>query len=246
MTELLCLDDSYQTEFDAKVISQDGNMLVLDKTLFYATSGGQPGDTGKVIINGQEIPIQTTIKDRDNPGQIIHILPEGIALPDLSAEQDVHGHINWQWRHANMRMHTALHLLCTLIDGDVTGGQIGSAKSRLDFNIENGALDKETLTEQLNQLIQQDHPVTQEWITDEKLDANPEMIRTLSVKPPRGSGKVRLVRIGTADNTIDLQPCGGTHVRSTAEIGAVEVAKIENKGKMNKRVSIRFVETPAS
>lgn len=238
-TKNLWLEDSYSQDFSATVMHAEGNIISLDQTLFYATSGGQPGDNGTLRIQGQDIPVQTTVKDRDNPGHILHIIPEGAPLPAVN--DSIEGHINWDWRHANMRMHTAMHLLCSLIEGDVTGGQIGSAKSRLDFNIESGSLDKEALTQQLNTLIEQDHPITEEWITEEELAAQPDLVRTLSVQPPKGNGRIRLIRIGTPDNIIDLQPCGGTHVRSTAEIGAVEVAKIENKGRMNKRVSIRFV-----
>jgi len=139
-----------------------------------------------------------------------------------------------------MRMHTAMHLLCSLIEGDATGGQIGTEKSRLDFNVPSGAYDKEELTNQLNELIKADHPISTSWITDEELEANPQLIRTMSVKPPMGFGKVRVVQIGKDDNIIDFQPCGGTHVKTTGEIGEVLVSKIENKGKQNRRFNIIF------
>lgn len=239
-TTPLFLEDDYTKAFEAEVLACEGNAIVLDQTHFYATSGGQPGDIGLIRLNGEEYAITSTVKDRDNPGRILHIVNENAPVPAIG--EVVTGEINWDWRYANMRMHSALHLLCSLIEGDVTGGQIGSAKSRLDFNIDSGTLDKEALTEQFNILIEQDHPITQEWITEEELNANPDLVRTLSVKPPRTGGKIRLIRIGMGDQTVDLQPCGGTHVKTTHEIGRIEVSKIENKGRMNKRISIRFAD----
>ena len=240
MTKLLFLEDDYTQNFEADIVACEGNAIALDQTHFYATSGGQPGDLGQLKLNDQIFQIVTTVKDRETPGRILHIVNENTPVPQVG--QRVTGEINWEWRYANMRMHSALHLLCSLVEGDVTGGQIGSAKSRLDFNIESGTLDKEELSRQLNALIEQNHPITQEWISEEELDAQPNLVRTLSVKPPRTGDRIRLIRIGTADHTVDLQPCGGTHVRNTGEIGAIEVAKIENKGRMNKRISIRFCE----
>ena len=167
-------------------------------------------------------------------GSILHVLA-GDDRPEVGSCAEIH--IDWQRRYRHMRMHTALHLLCSLVDGDVTGGQIGAEHSRLDFNIPGSAVDKQTLTEQLNRLVVQDYPVSASWITDQELDDNPGMVRTLSVKPPRGNGQVRLVRI----HGIDTQPCGGTHVASTSEVGGVEIAKIENKGKQNRRITVRLI-----
>ena len=165
---------------------------------------------------------------------MLHLPAEGTALPPVGAT--VTAALDWTPRHRHMRMHTALHLLCSLIPGaGVTGGQIGADRSRLDFDLA-APPTKEWLTERLNTLIAEDHPVGERWIAEEELDANPGLVRTLSVQPPRGAGRIRLVRIGPEDSPVDLQPCGGTHVRSTAEIGRVEVTKLENKGKQNRRV----------
>ncbi len=242
MTLNLFLEAPYQKSFEATIDAVEGNAIILNQTGFYATSGGQPGDIGTLRFANDDTPIivAATVKDRENADRILHIAPENTDLSRLTPGTVITGEIDWPWRHNNMRMHTALHLLCSLIEGDVTGGQIGSAKSRLDFNIESGSINKEELTQKINELIEQDHPISEEWISEEELNNNPSLVRTLSVKPPSGSGRIRLVRIGSKENTIDLQPCGGTHVRSTAEIGKVIVSKIENKGRMNKRISIYF------
>lgn len=237
MTTKLFLDDAYQTNCEAVVTAVNEHGIQLDKTIFYAASGGQPGDTGAFIIANQNIPVTGAIKG-EGFDDIWHILPEGASLPSVG--DVLHAKIDWETRHKYMRMHTCLHLICSLIEGDVTGGSIGADKGRLDFNISADAVDKDALTQKLNDLIREDHPVSFEWITDEDLAANPNLVRTMSVKPPMGSGKIRLVRIGTKDNTIDLQPCGGTHVKSTGEIGPVSITKIENKGKQNRRISVVF------
>lgn len=239
MTQKLYLETPYETQFEAEVISVEDGSIRLNQSLFYPTSGGQPGDIGTLSIANQNIEVATTRKDKEKD-DVIHILAEG--SPSLSVGDKVMGEINWEARHKHMRMHTAMHLLCSLIEGDATGGQIGPEKSRLDFNVPSGAYDKEELTKQLNELIQADHPISTSWITDEELEANPQLIRTMSVKPPMGFGKVRVVQIGSDDNVIDFQPCGGTHVQSTAEIGKVVVSKIENKGKQNRRFNIVFAE----
>lgn len=238
MTAKLFLEDSYQTSFDAVVTAVGENGVQFDKTIFYATSGGQPGDTGSLHISNQNIPVMTT-KKGEGLEDIWHVLPEGTSL---NIGDKIKGEIDWATRHKHMRMHTCLHLLCSMIVGNVTGGSIGAEKGRLDFDLPSGLLDKDALNEKLKELIAQDHPVTTEWITDAELDANPQLIRTMSVKPPSGGGRIRLVRIGTKDNTVDLQPCGGTHVKSTGEIGAVSIIKIENKGKQNRRLSVVFEE----
>lgn len=236
MTIKLFLENPYQTSFDTIVTAVSEHGVQFDRTVFYATSGGQPGDTGMLHISNRNIPVVTTRKG-EGLEDIWHVLPEGVSL---NPGDSVCGEIDWDTRHKHMRMHTCLHLLCSLIVGDVTGGSVGADKGRLDFNINADAVDKEELESKLNALIKADHPVSTEWITEEDLAANPGLVRTMSVKPPSGGGRIRLVRIGSPDNTVDLQPCGGTHVKSTREIGLVQIAKIENKGKQNRRISIVF------
>jgi misacylated tRNA(Ala) deacylase len=236
-TELAYRDDAYAHEIAARVVAAAPEGVVLDRTIFYARAGGQPGDAGLLRWTGGETAITEAVKGPDDT--VLHVPAAGAALPPVGAE--VTAVLDWDRRHRLMRMHTSLHLLCSLIPGaGVTGGQIGADKSRLDFDLPDPPT-KETLTEGLNALIAADHPVSERWISEEELDANPGLVRTLSVQPPRGSGRVRLVRIGPEDAPVDLQPCGGTHVRRTGEIGRVEVAKIENKGKANRRVSLVLV-----
>jgi len=234
MTELLFRDDAYLTECDATVtgVNERGG-IVLDRTIFYYTSGGQPGDKGVLKSeDGTEVRIGTTIRA---DGEIVHVPEEG--QPALTAGTKVQGTIDWENRHQLMRMHTAMHLVCAIVPCGVTGGQVGIDKSRLDFDVGEHTLDKEDITDKLNALIQEDHAVSAQWITDAELDSSPDLVRTMSVQPPRGSGKVRLLKIGEG---VDLQPCGGTHVQRTGEIGPVRVSKIENKGKRNRRVNIVF------
>lgn len=237
MTQKLYISQPYETEFEAQVVAVTENGIELSQSLFYPTSGGQPGDFGTLQAANQNITIATTRKDKERD-EVLHIPTEGSPLPAIG--DTVTGIIDWDTRYKHMRMHTAMHLLCSLIVGDATGGQIGAEKSRLDFNVPGDAYDKADLTEKINALIAADHPISTHWITDEELEANPDLIRTMSVKPPMGTGKVRVVQIGTDDNKIDYQPCGGTHVKSTAEIGPVEISKIENKGKQNRRFHIIF------
>lgn len=239
MSTPLFREDAYlKTEQAAVLAINDRGGIVLDKSIFYPTSGGQPGDGGQLIVDGAVCPIATTVYDADR-ATIVHVPAEGAtAVPEPGATVTME--LDWQKRHAHMRIHTALHLLCSLIPFPVTGGQIGAGDGRLDFDIEDaGALDKELLTTKLNELVDADHAVTTRWIADEELEANPDLVRTMAVKPPMGSGKVRLVAIGP-DGSVDLQPCGGTHVKSTSEIGALAVTKIEKKGKQNRRVRIAF------
>ena len=236
-TELAYRDDAYAREIVARVVAAAPEGVVLDRTIFYARAGGQPGDAGLLRWAGGETAIAEAVKGPDDT--VLHLPAAGAALPTVGAE--VTAALDWTRRHRLMRMHTSLHLLCSLIPGaGVTGGQIGADKSRLDFDLPEPPT-KESLTEALNALIAADHPVSERWISEEELDANPGLVRTLSVQPPRGSGRVRLVRIGAEDAPVDLQPCGGTHVKRTGEIGRVEVAKIENKGKANRRVSLVLV-----
>ncbi|WP_198374404.1 alanyl-tRNA editing protein [Neoroseomonas rubea] len=236
-TELAYRDDAYAREIAARVIAATPEGIVLDRTNFYARAGGQPGDLGALRWAGGEMAVADTLKGPEDT--VLHLPAPGAALPPVGAE--VTAILDWPRRHRLMRMHTTLHLLCSLIPGaGVTGGQIGADKSRLDFDLPDPPT-KDALTEGLNALIAANHPVTERWISEEELDANPGLVRTLSVQPPRGSGRIRLVRIGPEEAPVDLQPCGGTHVRATGEIGRVEVAKIENKGRANRRVSIVLV-----
>ncbi|MGX5200456.1 alanyl-tRNA editing protein [Aliikangiella sp. IMCC44632] len=233
MTLSLFRDDAYLLECQASVtkINQQGG-IILDQSVFYPTGGGQPGDSGCLINATSSINIATTIVDRDS-GEIIHV-PEP-DQPTLNVGDRVTAQIDWPKRNLHMRMHTALHLLCAAVNCGVTGGQITQLKSRLDFDIGERSLDKECIQQQINQFVTQALPVTSYWISDEELAANPALVKTLSVQPPKGSGKVRLLKIG---ENIDLQPCGGTHVKNTQEIGQITVTKIENKGKRNRRVHI--------
>lgn len=227
--------DSYQRQCVARVTGSDAQGIHLDRTVFYPTGGGQPGDTGTLLLaDGSRIEIVDTRKGI-NAGEIVHVVAPG-STP-LAPGTEVTAEIDWVRRHRLMRMHTCLHLLCSLVEGDVTGGQVSDGKGRLDFNLPPDAmLDKAALTDALNDLVAADHLAVPRWISDEELAAHPELVRTMSVKPPSGQGKVRLLDIAG----IDLQPCGGTHVRRTGEIGPVEIVKIESKGKMNKRINVAF------
>lgn len=235
MTELLFRADAYLAEAAARVVAVTPLGVVLDRTVFYAAAGGQPGDTGMLrCADGTALVVIDTVKGEN--GSILHRLAEGSALPEPGEE--VVAAIDWPRRHRLMRRHTALHLLCALIPGAaVTGGAIGDAKGRLDFDLP-AAPDRAVLDEGLARLIAENHPVREHWISEDALDANPQLVRTLSVKPPRGSGRVRLMRIGAGDPPVDLQPCGGTHVRTTGEIGRVSIAKVENKGRQNRRIAV--------
>ena len=225
---MLFIEDSYLKDFDATILNIDSNKIILDRTTFYAKSGGQPGDIGKITLNGKEMNIIDTVYD--NKQNIIHVCENS---NDLKIDEKIKGKINWEIRYKHMRMHTALHLLCSLIPYDVTGGQISYEKSRLDFNADD-KIEKEEIENKINQLVKDDHEISYQWITLEELDNQPDLVRTMSVKPPRTNNKIRLVKIGS----IDLQPCGGTHVKRTKEIGNIRIGKIENKGKMNRRVNL--------
>jgi misacylated tRNA(Ala) deacylase len=233
-TELLFRQDAYLKEISARIeaVNERGG-VILDRTVFYATGGGQPGDAGKLVrADGSEITIGTAIYDPEDKSRVIHVALEGQAAPQPG--ETVTAVLDWERRLRRMRIHTALHLLSVVLSYPVTGGAIGEGDGRLDFDIPEGGLDKAEISEKLNALIARNADVTESWITDEELDANPGLVKTMSVKPPRGSGRVRLVAIGD----IDLQPCGGTHIRNTAEIGLVAVTDIEKKGKQNRRVRI--------
>jgi len=234
MTERLFLEDAYLRQTIARVEQSSAAGIALDRTVFYARSGGQPGDSGVLRWDGGETRIAETIK---GDGDIIlHVPAAGAALPPIGAE--VAGEIDWAPRLALMKMHTAMHLMCAVLPGiAVTGGSVGGDRARLDFNLPE-APDKAAIEAALNALIAGDHPVSHQWVDESVLDTNPSLVRTLSVQPPRGTGRLRLVRIGTGEIPIDLQPCGGTHVARTGEIGPMAVQKIENKGKQNRRIII--------
>jgi len=237
MSKLLFLEDAYQKEAIGVVIGHtpEGGIL-LDAPLFYATSGGQPGDSGKLEWDGHNTEIATTVKTLDGAIALVPSAPE--ELPPIGT--DVKQVLDWGRRHRHMRVHTALHLLSVVIPLPVTGGSIGAEKGRLDFDMPEAPEDKQALGDTLNALIDRDLAVTEDWITDAELEANPGLVKTMSVAPRKGAGKVRLVRIGTEDEQVDLQPCGGTHVARTGEIGRVRIGKIEKKGKQNRRVYLHL------
>ncbi|MDH3689967.1 MAG: alanyl-tRNA editing protein [Gammaproteobacteria bacterium] len=233
MTEELFREDGYLRECEAEVTATSEQGVCLDRTVFYPMGGGQPGDVGKLVrSDGSEILVADTQKDRDS-GDIVHITGEQAVLPEVG--ETVTAVIDWDRRHRLMRMHSCMHLLCAVIPYGVTGGQITDGRGRLDFDMQE-TLDKDQVTAELNRLISENHSMRMRWIADEELDAQPDLVRTMSVKPPRGAGRVRLVEF----DQVDLQPCGGTHIASTGEIGPVRVAKIEKKGKHNRRVAVVF------
>ncbi len=238
-TEQLYRADAYIREATATVLAVNAlGGIVLDRTPFYASAGGQAGDRGVIRFAGGECAIATTVYDTADKATIVHVAAEGALRPNVG--ETVAAVLDWGPRFKHMRMHTALHLLCSLVKFPVTGGQIGADEGRLDFDIEDAsAVDKDRLTADLMALITANHAITERWITDAELEANPGLIRTMAVKPPMGSGKVRLVLIGEGGR-IDMQPCGGTHVRATQEIGGVAVTKIEKKGKLNRRIRVAF------
>jgi misacylated tRNA(Ala) deacylase len=235
MTEPLLRDDAFLRDCTARVVAltPEGG-IVLDRTVLYAQGGGQPGDAGRMVgPDGTPIPIANTVYGPDRSA-IVHVPAPGAATPSVGDEVRVE--LDWEKRWPRMRVHTALHLLSVVLPYPVTGGAIGDGEGRLDFDLQEAGLDKADLTQKLQALVDRDAPVSFRWISDEELDANPGLVKTMSVKPPRGSGRVRLVEIAG----IDLQPCGGTHVGRTGEIGSVAVTDIEKKGKQNRRVRIRL------
>ncbi len=232
-TELLFRDDAYLREITANVLGiNEGGGIILDRTVFYATGGGQPGDAGVLTATCGDIVISNTVYDPADRSMVIHVPQEGQALPAVGEQVTLR--LDWPLRLKRMRIHTALHLLSCVLAYPVTGGSIGDGDGRLDFDIPEGGLDRAEIADALNAMIARHADVTDRWITDEELDANPGLVKTMTVKPPRGSGRVRLVEI----MGIDLQPCGGTHVRNTSEIGTILVTEIEKKGKQNRRVRI--------
>ncbi len=232
MTERLFLDDATLRDAEATVLAAGPEGVVLDRTPFYPRAGGQPGDAGVLRWAGGEMPVAEAVKGE---GDAIRHLPAAEAsLPPPGSR--VRAILDWDRRWAHMRMHTSLHLLCAVLPGaSVTGGQIGADRSRLDFDLPDPP-SRDAIEAGLNALIAADHPVTAEWVDERVLDDNPGLVRTLSVKPPRGAGRLRLVRIGAGERPVDLQPCGGTHVAHTGAIGAVRVQKMESKGRQNRRI----------
>jgi misacylated tRNA(Ala) deacylase len=235
MTRALFREDAYRRDAPATVtgITPEGGIR-LDACLFYPTGGGQPGDSGWLDWTGGRIAIATAVKD----GESVVLIPaEPVAMPEPGT--GVVQHLDWVRRYGHMRVHTALHLLSVVLPFPVTGGAIGADRGRLDFDMaEPPAAD--AVEAALAAFVAADLPVTEEWITEAELDANPELVKTLTVKPPRGTGQVRLVRIGAGEGTVDLQPCGGTHVARTGEIGGVMLGRIEKKGRMNRRVTVHL------
>ncbi len=231
MTEELFRHDSYLKKFDAVVTDIDDDGIVLDRTVFYPMGGGQPGDVGTIRWEGGSASVIDTRYGEG--GAIRHIVAEDTAMPE--AGDNVQAEIDWERRYRHMRMHTALHLLGSVLQYGVTGGSISAEKSRLDFDMQD-AVDKEEVSKALTALVEENHEVSFRWISDEELEAQPELVRTLSVQPPKGAGKIRLLEI----EGVDLQPCGGTHLKSTGEVGQVRIGKVENKGKHNRRFNIHL------
>ena len=230
MVEELFRQDAYLKQADATVTAVEDRGVRLDRSIFYPTGGGQPGDTGVLHWDGGEVNVVDTVKAEGN--DVLLVLAPDAPKPAVGTT--VQSEINWERRYKHMRMHTALHVMSAVIKGNVTGGQVSADKSRLDFNLEGDVPTKEWVTEEINKILATDHPVVPQWVTDEELTSRPELVKTMSVRPPMGQGRVRLLSIGG----VDLQACGGTHVARTAEIGRVECIKIENKGKMNRRFII--------
>jgi misacylated tRNA(Ala) deacylase len=236
MTEKVFYQDSYQKTHSSEVVEVLDQGVVLAATIFYPLGGGQPGDTGRLQINGREYHVVDTRFAEDRV-KIIHFLEEE-ELGAIHSGDAVEMEIDWERRHRLMRMHSSMHLLCSLISAQATGGAVGETESRLDFDLQGQVIDKEQLTADLNALVAKAIPVSIGSITDAELEQNPGLVRTMSVQPPRGHGTVRTISI---ENT-DYQPCGGTHVRNTAEIGELLVIGLKNKGKQNKRISLALVE----
>ena len=231
MTTALFREDSYLKECEATAVAVENDAIILDRTVFYPMGGGQPGDTGTIHWEGASA---TVINTRyGDGGAIRHIVNEDAARPQVGDK--VRAEIDWDRRYRHMRMHTALHLLGSLLQYGVTGGNISAEKSRLDFDMED-TIDKDEVARALKALVQENHSISCRWITDEELEAQPDLVRTMSVQPPKGAGKVRLLDI----EGVDLQPCGGTHLKSTGEVGQVRIGKVEKKGKRNRRVNIHL------
>ncbi len=229
-TDELFREDAYRASCEAVVTRSEDDRVYLDRTVCYPLGGGQPGDTGRLEWADGKLDVLDTVYGAN--GDIAHVVAAG-SRP--APGTDVQLTIDWDRRYRHMRMHTALHLVGAILKYPVTGGNISADKSRLDFNMED-TVDKESLAAAVNELVTANREVSHRWISDEELDANPELVRTMSVQPPRGKGHVRLLDI----DGVDLQPCGGTHVRSTAEVGRIRIGKVEKKGRQNRRVNIHL------
>lgn len=236
MTEFVFRTDSYLRTLDARVeeVTPDGG-IVLDRTIFYAASGGQPNDTGRITAaDGRMVTVAQVVHPDGDKARIVHVTAEG--GPALVPGDTVTLELDWDRRYRLMRMHTALHLLSVVFPYAVTGGSVGEDKGRLDFDMAEVPANLADLEASLNEMVSSALPVTSEWISDEEMAANPGLVKTMKVKPPSGQGRVRLIRIGD----VDLQPCGGTHVANTTEIGPLRIGKIEKKGAQNRRVALHF------
>lgn len=239
MTDKLFLEDAYLKRSNARVIGHsDEGGIILDQSIFYPLGGGQPGDSGRIEWEGGSLPIATTIKGQGNDIVLVPGAPE--SLPPVGTE--IEQILDWERRYGHMRIHTALHLLSVAVPLPVSGGSIGADKGRLDFDMPEAAVDKEALAANLNEMIGRDLAVVEDEITDAQLRANPELVKTMSVMPPMGQGRVRLIGIGESDARIDLQPCGGTHVASLSEIGPVRIGKTQKKGRQNRRIYLHLCE----
>jgi misacylated tRNA(Ala) deacylase len=234
MTKELFREDSYLKQCDAQVIAQDGNKVAMDQTVFYSMGGGQPGDKGVLVRHdGERVDVQDTIKDRESE-QIWHVIDEGL---EFEQGERISAVLDWERRYSLMRLHSCMHMLCAVVPAPVTGGSIrDDGTARLDFDLPEPP-DKVELNDKLNALTTASHVMRLNWITDKELQAQPDLVRTMSVQPPMGAGTVRLVEF--AD--VDLQPCGGTHVANSNEIGAVTIQSIKKKGKLNRRITIALV-----
>ncbi|CAG1012468.1 MAG: alanyl-tRNA editing protein [Rhizobiaceae bacterium] len=243
-TAALFRDDAYLKETEATVLAvNDRGGIILDRTVFYATSGGQPGDTGAITrADGSVIRIAATVTG-ETKDEIIHIPADDSVLPSVG--ETVRVAIDWERRLNLMRMHTACHLVSVICPFPITGASVAEDDSRIDLDIPDPSYTKELVTERLMEMVRADHPVSIRWITDEELAGNPGLVKSKNVRPPMGTGRIRLVLIGE-DACVDSQPCGGTHVRSTAEIGEIHIGKIEKKGRENRRFRIRFGPAPAN
>ena len=241
-TEALFRDDGYLAEAEAEVVAvNERGGIILDRTVFYATSGGQPGDTGKLMLaDGRVVDIAATITG-ETKDEIIHV---PAADAGLTSGDRVKLAIDWERRLKLMRMHTACHLLTVVCQFPITGAAVAEDDSRIDFDIPDASFTKEDVTARLMELVRADYPVATRWITDEELAANPGLVKSKNVRPPVGTGRIRLVLIGD-NGAVDSQPCGGTHVKSTAEVGEIHIGKIEKKGRENRRFRIRFGPAPA-
>ena len=237
MTKLLFRQDAYQETAIGSLleVNAEGG-LIFDQTIFYPIGGGQPSDLGVLSNEAQTLKVRE-VRKGTNDTVVVYVEE---AIDKLKLGETFEQKLDWPLRYGHMRVHTAIHLLSVVIPLGVTGGSIGSVKGRLDFEMPEPLENKELIEDQLNDLIMRDLKVTESWITDEELERNPSLVKTMRVKPPTGQGQVRLVRIGTEAEEIDLQPCGGTHVKSTIEIGRIRLGKVENKGKSNRRIHLHL------